>query len=67
MSAFEAVQPVAVQLGDKVRFRQGRGYAIGQVVSIDGQIAVLEYRGKPVRRQVALLDRVAEKEGSEGE
>lgn len=66
MSAFEAVRP-AVQPGDKVRFRQGRGYAIGTVGLIDGPIAVLEYRGKPVRRQVASLDRVEEKEGSEGE
>lgn len=47
---------MSVQLGDRVRFRIGRGHAVGWVVNTDGTIAsVRTAAGKIVNRRTDAL------------
>jgi len=50
---------VSIQVGDRVKFRAGRGFAVGRVANSDGTIATIATcGGKLVNRKVDSLSKV---------
>ena len=47
---------VKVRVGQRVRYRVGRGWSIGKVIEKDGDFAVVQTaNGKALRREIAAL------------